>query len=131
MLPINAARILSCRYAGPGNPAEYPFREPVKEELELLLTDERNALERCMLHFSDYEKETQKLDDRHYRFLIRYEKADETEVLIRVLSFGPRLEVISPDSFRDKIKERLLRQRDLDRRGPDDGSRDQAGESPS
>ena len=38
---------------------------------------------------------------------------DETEILIRILAFGPLIEVMGPDDFRDKIKERLLRQRKL------------------
>lgn len=108
---VNLARILQCRFAESFTPEEYPLHQSQRQELELLLTDERNALERCMLHFSDFEKETEKLDDKHYRFLLRYEEEDETEVLIRVLSFGPRLQVTAPDSFIEKIKERLERQK--------------------
>ena len=110
-LTVNVARIISCRYAEKYDPKENVLAPPVKKELEMILTDERNAMERCMLHFSDFEKMTEKMDDVHYHFLIRYDSEDETEILIRVLSFGPRLQVVSPDSFKEKIKERLLRQR--------------------
>ncbi len=110
-ITVNVARILSCRYAEKYDPEEYPLRLLRKQELELLLTDERNALERCMLHFSHFEKVTERIDDCHYRFQIWYEAEDETEVLIRVLSFGPRLKVVSPDSFVEKIKERLEKQK--------------------
>ena len=45
--------------------------------------------------------------------MIRYDGEDETEVLIRVLSFGPRLRVVAPEAFVDKIRERLERQKRL------------------
>lgn len=75
------------------------------------LTDERNALERAMLHFAHFERETQKLSDNRYQLKITYSVSDETELLIRVLSFGPRIRVLSPDSFVDSIRERLTMQR--------------------
>ena len=42
-----------------------------------------------------------------------YEKEDETELLIRVLSFGPVLKVIFPDDFVKKLCERLEKQKKL------------------
>ena len=83
------------------------FRE---RTLVMELTDERNALERVMLHFSDLEKETVRLDDRHYRVTLRYRKEDETELLIRILSFGPMLRLLEPAELVSQLKERLARQ---------------------
>lgn len=77
----------------------------------LELNDERNALERAMLHFSHLEKETVKLEEQQYRITLRYDRDDENELLIRVLSFGPMLRVISPDSFITQIKYRLQKQK--------------------
>lgn len=48
-----------------------------------------------------------------YRLTLRYDREDETELLIRVLSFGPVLKVVSPDSFIDKVMERLRKQFEL------------------
>ena len=79
-------------------------------ELEMELTDERNALERAMLHFSDLEKETVRLDWKHYRIRLRYRREDETEILIRILSFGPVLKVLSPETMVRQIRRRLDRQ---------------------
>lgn len=89
-----------------------------KETVVLELVDERNALERAMIHFSDLEKETVRLDDTHYRITLRYRKEDETEILIRVLSFGPKVRVSSPDSFISLIRERLQMQRRFKSCGP-------------
>jgi hypothetical protein len=110
---INVARITSCEILEPYDPAER--REPVREieTLSLELIDERNALERVMLHFSHLEKETRRLDEKRYAVTLRYDRDDETEMLIRVLSFGPMLRVLSPESFVEKIRERLTRQKNL------------------
>ena len=89
-----------------------------KETVVLELVDERNALERAMIHFSDLEKETVRLDDTHYRIMLRYRREDETEILIRVLSFGPKVRVSSPNSFISLIKERLQMQKRFKSCGP-------------
>lgn len=62
------------------------------------------------LHFSHLEKETERIDDS---LTLHYEKDDETELLIRVLSFGHMLKVISPDQFREKLKNRIEKQMQL------------------
>ena len=104
---INLARVESCALLEEYDPDS--FRPPEKRlhELVLLLHDERNALERVLLHFSHFEKETRKLDDRLYQIKLRYDREDETELLIRVLSFGPVLEVKGPAEFIALIKERV------------------------
>lgn len=80
------------------------------KELTLLLHDERNGLERVLLNFSHFEKETQKLDERPYRITLQYDQNDETELLIRVLSFGPVLEVVAPITFRQLKQNRIQKQ---------------------
>jgi hypothetical protein len=109
-LTVNLARIRSCELLDAYSHDEYQPPKPRTETLTLELTDERNALERAMLHFSDLEKRTERLDNNHYRITLRYEREDMTELLIRVLSFGPMLRVISPECFIDKIRERLEKQ---------------------
>ena len=80
------------------------------KEVELYLTDDRNALERAMLHFSHFEKETERVDETNYRIFLKYCDCDETELVIRILSFGPRLKAVAPAEFVGKIKERIDRQ---------------------
>lgn len=111
LVSVNLGRIRDCRLDEPWQPEEYCPRPFPEETLVLRLTDERNALERAMLHFSHLEKETERLDDDHYRITLRYQREDETELLIRVLSFGPVLEVEAPKRFRDLIRERLEKQK--------------------
>ncbi len=77
------------------------------------LTDERNALERVMLHFAHFRKEAERIDINHYLLKIYYENLDETELVIRVLSFGPFLKVTEPQGFVNLIKQRLVKQKEF------------------
>ncbi len=78
------------------------------------ITRERNALERCMVHFAHFEKQTEyDKDSDKYICTIRYHASDETEVLIRVLSFGPTIRVIAPEEFICEIRDRVKKQSEL------------------
>ena len=112
-LSINLARITDCFLMEPYAEEDYRPKPMKKRILVLELTDDRNALERAMLHFSHLDKETERIDDSHYKITLFYEKEDETELLIRVLSFGPVLKVIFPDDFVKKLCERLEKQKKL------------------
>ena len=81
-----------------------------KEPVTLHIVNRRNALERAMLHFANYEKNTSKIDEDTYECLIYYNKNMETELLIEVLSFGPMLTVIGNERFLHSLKSRLHRQ---------------------
>ena len=112
-LPINLARITHCLLEEPYTAEEYRPKPMKKRKLILELTDDRNALERVMLHFSHLDRETERIDDNHYKITLYYEREDETELLIRVLSFGPVLKVVFPDDFIKKLFDRLEKQKNL------------------
>lgn len=78
--------------------------------LTMELTDERDTLSRVLLHFSHLEKETTRLDGTHYRVTLHYDRNDETEMLIRILSFGPTVQVTEPEHLRQQLRERLMMQ---------------------
>lgn len=88
-----------------------------KDCIVLELIDERNALERAMLHFAHFEKRAEKLPDSggksKYRVKVYYDSCDESEMIIRVLSFGPFLKVTEPARFVEQIKQRLQRQKEF------------------
>ena len=112
---INVARIQFCRPLDHYDPQSVVLPEPQRAELVLWLHDERNALERVLLHFSHFEKETQKLKEGLYQIQLHYDPNDQTELLIRVLSFGPVLEVKAPEEFIQLVRERVCRQADISR----------------
>lgn len=77
----------------------------------LEISNERNALERTMLHFSCYQKKVERLGETgKYRCSIYYDKTRETELLIQVLSFGPVVKVLGPENFLRQVRERVERQ---------------------
>lgn len=80
------------------------------EPVHMLIKNERNALERAMLHFANYEKDTIQLDENTWECIIYYSSSMETELLIEILSFGPTVKVIAPDAFLSLVKERLQKQ---------------------
>ena len=108
---INLARIKSCELGNTFNESKIMPYHRKKREVILQIINERNALERCMLHFANFEKETRQIDKNCYEMKLTYFSDDETEVLIRVLSFGPMVKVLSPQSFIDLIIERLKNQK--------------------
>ena len=96
-------------------PAVFPEELPTQKKTVLILElyDRRNALERAMLHFSHLEKETTQLDADRYRIVLRYEPRDERELLIRILSFGPMVKVLEPESLVTQLRERIQKQKNL------------------
>lgn len=89
-----------------------PYSLSKKRQLTLELTDERNTLERAMLHFSHFEKQAVRLDNDTYQITLWYAPRDEQEILIRILSFGPTVQVISPDSVIQQLKSRIRAQKE-------------------
>ena len=109
---VNLGRIVSCeRYSGKNRIRSNGKTRSEKREVEFELIDQRSALERVLLHFAHFEKEAKKTGDNKYKVRILYDKDDESEIVIRILSFGPMVRVISPGYFTDLIKERLEKQK--------------------
>lgn len=108
---LNIARLTKCEKS------EKPFSQSGtrkcsdnRKTVTLIVNDERNALERVFTHFAHFEKRAESLGNDKYSITIAYDCGDETEMVIRVLSFGPFVRVKEPESFKEKIKERLLNQ---------------------
>jgi len=82
-----------------------------KSYVVLQIFQGRNALERYMLQFASMEKQTEYNEATDsYTCRIFYYSQDETELLIRILSFGPFVKVLEPDSFVAQIRERIKKQ---------------------
>lgn len=116
---LNIARIQHVRLTGRTLPSSTDLNALIrksyyKEPVKLRIINRRNALERAMLHFANYEKNTAKLDDDTYECLIYYNQSMETELLIEVLSFGPMLTVVGNERFLRSLRTRLRKQKALD-----------------
>jgi hypothetical protein len=108
---VNLGRIMACRpCTRPYEVREAPPRD-TRRTVVFELKDERNTLERALLHFAHFEKQAEKLGDRTYRVSVNYDADDEAEMVIRLLAFGPMIRVTAPEAFVEKIKERLKMQK--------------------
>lgn len=116
---VNVASILSCEAVeGPGTRKDGPqgrsLSEGFQKKAVFELLDDRNALERFLINFSHYEKEAEyRKDVKRYRISVFYDEADEKDVVIRMLSFGPYVKAVEPDRFVGLIASRLRLQLDL------------------
>ena len=113
---LNVARIrfagVSSRYLPEDFHPERHFKQVIcSEPIVLEVFKERNALERCMLQFASWEKQTEYDEEKgSYICRIFYDGQDETELLIRILSFGPVVKVLGPEGFLKQVKERVHKQ---------------------
>ena len=113
---INVSRIKSTEGTG------IIWKEPVsmdyyfkalkcREPVTVYVSDERNGIERFFMEFAPYEKHVEfDSENKSCTVKIWYDSIDETELLIRLLSFGPVIEILSPSSFREKARERVEKQ---------------------
>lgn len=108
---INLDRITKCRPYQGEKCTPFSARAPRYDVLTLEIRDERNAMERVMLHFAHFEKRAECVGKRLYRLYITYDKDDEAEMVIRVLSFGPMVRVLGPENLLDSVKEKLKKQK--------------------
>lgn len=105
---VNAAGLVSVVVTD--LPAEAVSDTEKEETIVLAIENERNSLERALLHFSDLKKETTAAEGNRWQMTLYYDREDETEILIRILSFGPFLKILAPETMRSKLKARLQKQ---------------------
>jgi hypothetical protein len=107
---VNLAKIRSCAHYTGERQSVGKEKAVLYDTLTVKICDERNAMERFMLHFAHFEKQAEKLDRKSYLVKIKYAHDDESELVIRILSFGPMVEVIGSESFKKLVIEKLKKQ---------------------
>ena len=116
---INIGRIEEISGTGhfctiPVNMNKYFAERKCTEPVTVRVTTERNAVERFFMEFAPYEKHSERdLTSGNCTVKLWYDKQDETELLIRLLSFGPVIEILGPPDFRQKVSERVMKQNEL------------------
>ncbi len=127
---LNIARIVKCKIIDDLNADENvtqpdaAFQNTELSDMEaeenpqgcsitLEIYDDRKAMERVMLAFAHFEKTAVQLSENKYRLTLKYDAFDETELVVRVLSFGPMVKVIEPQRFVDLVKKRIEKQMSL------------------
>ena len=113
---LNIARINSCELTDNSKVddiSEEDLPDNRRTSVTLEIYDDRKAMERVMLAFAHFEKSAVQISDEVYRLTLNYDSFDETELVVRVLSFGPMVKVIEPQSFVKLIQERIESQINL------------------
>ena len=110
LFTMNIARIKECKILESSSIILNKNKE-VKKFIILNLYDGRNALERVMLHFAHFEKETERINNNKYNIKIYYYEDDENEMVVRILSFGQFIRVIEPQEFVNLIVNKLKQQK--------------------
>ena len=116
---LNIARINSCELTENSKVddiSEEDLPDNRRTSITLEIYDERKAMERVMLAFAHFEKSAVQISDEVYRLTLNYDSFDETELVVRVLSFGPMVKVLEPEGFRNLIQERISKQIELMKR---------------
>ena len=113
---VNIASIVECRevekieFPNTKFPNAYSSDE-FQREVIFELFDSHNALERFLLNFSHYEKVSEyHKESGKYRITIYYDEADETDLVIRILSFGPHVKVLEPRRIVGLMQDKLWKQ---------------------
>lgn len=90
------------------------FDRRAEKPVTVLVKPERNAPERFLLEFANYEKRTERdIETGSLTVKLYYDRADETELLIQLLSFGAAVEILAPKEFRAQAARRVKRQAEL------------------
>ena len=113
---LNIARINSCELTDNSKVddiSEEDLPDNSRTSVTLEIYDERKAMERVMLAFAHFEKSAVQISDDVYQLILNCDSFDETELVVRVLSFGPMVKVIEPQSFVKLIQERIESQINL------------------
>ena len=116
---LNLGRITACHLSRTPIPERFDWKYPCSpastvQPVRIRIQNERNALERCMLHFANYEKQTvYEPDTDTWLCSLYYDPADETELLIELLSFGPVIRILGPETFLRQVHDRVRRQHEL------------------
>jgi hypothetical protein len=107
---VNLAKIKGCVHYTGEKQSVGREKPVIYDTVTVKICNERNAMERFMLHFAHFEKQAERLDKKHYMVKIKYAHDEEPEMVIRILSFGPMIEVLESEAFRQLIIAKLKKQ---------------------
>ena len=110
---VNFARIVKCSLSKEKFGENIKVSEVPLRTLVFDVIDKRKTLERAMMKFSHYKKEIEKIGEDSYKVVLKYDKDEETDVVIQLMSFGSYINVISPPKIKKEISRRLKRQMEI------------------
>ena len=110
---LNLGRIIKCTETEEIFSEDTALEDRNKKILVFELTNEKRSLERAMLQFAHFKKEVERIGDKLYRVELEYDRDDETDVLIQIMSYGYHIKILAPDSIKKELASRLKHQMEL------------------
>ena len=107
---VNMGRIIKCELLDATFESELELQTRQRDTLVFELTDTRNSLERALMKFSHFKKHVERIDNTHYRVVLEYDKDDETDLLIQIMSFGSVVKVMEPEAIQQELANRIKKQ---------------------
>ncbi|HJI60990.1 MAG TPA: WYL domain-containing protein [Ruminococcus bromii] len=109
---ISKITLLSDSYNIPDENILENFEEPQPVEIEVY--NKRNAIERFMISFSNYHKETRFIKEKDCCITkIFFFKQDYESIIDNIVAFGPTVKILSPESAVKDVVFKLKAQRNL------------------
>lgn len=78
-----------------------------KEPIVFQVKDKRQAMERCFMTFSSFERTSKIIKDNVYEITLYYYTFQEEEIIRKILSLGSYITVLEPTNIKEKIIERV------------------------
>ena len=110
---VNLERISQICLTGHISDTEYQnamhMLEDKKKQTPILMRvhNKNNLFERISLFFSAYQKQTVRIDKNTAEISLFYYQFEEDEIIDGILSFGPSVQVLSPEPVIKKIQKKL------------------------
>ena len=113
--PINLEKIKSIEITK--EKPEKPESSTVYETLKVEIYDDTETLynfNRAIRMFSYFKKTCKKTDKENtYELTVKYDKSDESEIIIKTLMFGPNMKVLEPKTVVEERNRRINRQNEI------------------
>lgn len=84
-------------------------KKNISDPIVLKIEDNKNTLDRCFNLFSAYDKKYYYDEDENLILNIYYHDFDESEIIRDILSLGKSVVVLSPESIRKEVINKILR----------------------
>ena len=77
-------------------------------------TSRKYHFNRAIRIFSNFKKTCKRTEKENtYELTVDYDKSDESEIVIKILMFGPNMKVLDPKDVSNEVNQRIQKQKEL------------------
>lgn len=120
MIRIRLSSVIGYRVVNRKEEIDFEYfqkQELLKDPLMIEVYPELNGIERVFIELSNYKREAIFDKERNLSVMkIYYEKVDEMDLVLKILSFGKVVKIISNGFIKEEVLRRLLKQKEYMKR---------------